>query len=81
MADKEIINIDENIDATRSKISNYWPDKLSECENRITDAKDQHVGNIKLAVQRNTNIFLMIFVKSHLPITLLKIVSGHVPTF
>ena len=81
MADKEIINIDENIDATRSKISNYWTDKLSESENRITDPKDQHIGNIKLAVQRNTNIFLMIFVKSHLPITFLKIVSGHVPTF
>ena len=50
MADEEIIDINENVNATRSKISNYWTHKLSECEYCITDAKNQDIGNIKLAV-------------------------------
>ena len=66
VADEEIIYIHKGVDSTRSKISNNWADKFGKCKNCITNAKDKNVGNIIMPVQRYTNIFPVVLIKSHL---------------
>ena len=81
MADEEIIYIHKGVDSTRSKISNNWTDKFGKCKNCITNAKDKNVGNIIMPVQRYTNIFPVVLIKPHLPVTFFKVVCRHITVF